>query len=247
MSQSNSFFDCKPYTEIDEATDMLNSKKLSVATLNEFGVCYIPANTRCRTDLLWERLGLPIHDFNSNIIAHAGRKMDSRKDIVKSVFKNKYPSIELVNAKMLKWEKSKWINEPYEKSKNLFNINRAYNSIIENNYVIVVEGYFDVMALWDKRIYNVVATCGTTLSRYQAFFIKALCNYCLLMFDPDEAGVMASEHARETLGSIEMENSILVLPDSMDPDDYVMKKKPSALKSVLDTIVENKTSKVYLN
>jgi DNA primase len=152
----------------------------------------------------------------------------------------------MAEAKIDKWDKSKWLNEPYEKNKNLFNFHRAYQNIIGKNYAIIVEGYFDVAGLHNKGIKNSVATCGTNLSKYQAYLIKTICDYCLIMFDGDEAGRNASVIASETLHSINLPCTIITLGDGIDPDDYIKKKNPRRFSQILDDIVRQGIRQVNL-
>ena len=237
---------CIDYNTIKEATDMLNFKQLSVASCNEFGFCYISSNSKCKTDLLWERLALPIHDIRGNLIAYAGRKLETREKYIQQSFKSKYLDQNMAQAKIDKWNKSKWLNEPYEKSKHLFNFHRAYPYIMNKGYIIVVEGYFDVVGLYNKGIKNVVATCGTNLSRYQAFLIKAICDHCMIMYDGDEAGIKASFVSSETLNTINFPYTIITLDNSLDPDDYIKKKNPRRFLQILDDLYRHSIEQVTL-
>lgn len=234
------------YMLIEEAAEMINSKGFSAATLDEFGLYFVNANDKCKTDLLWERIALPIHGFSGRVIAHAGRKLESRLPEISKAMTSKYMSQELAEAKINKWIKSKWINEPYEKSKNLFNMHRAHGSILDLNYCIVVEGYWDVMALYNKGIYNVVAACGTNLSKYHAYFIKALCDHCVFIYDTDDAGEKASDRSVEMMDSVGIFSTVIELPDGLDPDEYVRHKKSKSLIRTMDSIISDKTTRVSL-
>lgn len=234
------------YTSIEEALEILENKKISKATSVEFNICLIKSEDKCRTDLLWERLALPIHNMRGRVIAYAGRKLETLEYEFAKSMKSKYTSDELANEKINKWIKSKWINEPYEKQKNLFNIHRAYESIINENYCILVEGYWDVISLHEKGIYNTVASCGTSLSKYQIFLIKSLCDHCLIMYDPDDAGIKAATTAQENFENYNFASTIINLPDNVDPDDYFKNKKASSVKQTLDQINNNQKRTVTL-
>ena len=159
----------------------MKNKQFSAETINEFGLCYVPSQSTSRTDLLWNRLSLPIQNCRGKTIAYAGRRLTTNIEDLKDAYLKKYRNDDMVNSKINKWNNSKWINEPYDKVKNLYNYHRAAPSIYEKNYAIVVEGYFDVIAFHQKGIKNIVATCGTTLSRQQIMMIKILCDFVYIL------------------------------------------------------------------
>ena len=69
--------------------------------------------------------------------------------------------------KINKWNKGKWINEPYQKNRNLFFLDIAKTMARQKNYLILTEGYFDVYSFYDNGLENVVALCGTAISDQQ--------------------------------------------------------------------------------
>jgi DNA primase len=237
--------DCLRVSENQEALDMLQNKHLLSASLKTFGFRYLPANSKCRTDLLWERLILPIHDCRGNIIAYAGRKLNSGFSSIQHAYRSKYLDASMAEARIAKWDNSKWLNEPYEKSKNLFNIHRAYAPIINKGYAIIVEGYFDVVGLFNKNIYNVVATCGTNLSKYQSYFLKTLCDHCVILYDGDSAGYKASENASNMLKSVNVGSTIIYLDEGLDPDDFIAHKNSVKFTKLLDDFVKERAA--YIN
>lgn len=234
------------HTETKESAEIVASKHFSATTINEFGLCYIPAKSKTKTDLIWERLSLPIHDFIGNTIAFAGRKLETRASLIEQIYKAKYVNDTLAEAKIQKWHKSKWINEPYEKSKNLFNYHRAAEHMFSENYAIVVEGYFDTMGLWDKGIKNVVASCGLSLSKYQIFLIKAMCDTLYIMYDGDIRGQNASQTTLEACQQYGLNAKLLILPNGQDPDDFILHKNGNKFKNMLVEYSTTDTTKIEL-
>ena len=199
-------------------------KHFSAQTIEEFGLCYIPSFSASRTDLIWNRLALPIHNNHGKIIAYAGRKLETKCDNIHDAYLTKYKNDDLANAKLNKWKNSKWINEPYDKLKNLYNFHRAARHIYKSNYAIVVEGYFDVIAFHQKGLKNIVATCGTNISKQQIMLLKSLCDFVYILYDPDNAGQLASKKAQESCNNYGLNNKRLILPDNIDPDEFIINK-----------------------
>jgi len=121
----------------------------------------------------------------------------------------------------------KYINSPespiYIKGNLLYGLNFASEYIRRLNQVIIVEGYMDVLTLFQFGIRNVVSTSGTSLTSEQVRLIKRLTNNAVIIFDPDKAGISASLRGLEVLLEFEMDIAIVNLPTGFDPDDFVRK------------------------
>ncbi len=170
-------------------------------------------------DRFRDRLIVPINDRQGRVIGFGGRSLDGSQP--------------------------KYLNSPetevFEKGKNLFGLDKAANSIRKEDNAVVVEGYFDVIALHAVGITNSVAALGTALSGQQ---IKQLCRCSdskriILNFDTDGAGVRAAKRA---IGEVEqlalqgqLELRILQLPSGKDPDDYLKEHSAFDYKTLIDT------------
>lgn len=156
-------------------------------------------------DRFRERLMVPIHDRQGRIIGFGGR------------------SLEGVEPKYLNSPET----EVFEKGKHLFGLDKASDPIRRADCAIVVEGYFDVIALHAAGVRHSVAALGTALGSQQ---ITQLCRCCdsrriVLNFDADGAGIRAAQRA---IGEVEqqalqgqIELRILPLPEGKDPDDFL--------------------------
>nr|AUG32106.1 DNA primase [Paulinella longichromatophora] len=169
-------------------------------------------------DMFRNRVMIPIRDQQGRTIAFGGRSLDESNP--------------------------KYLNSPetevFQKRKCLFGINMAYNSIQESDKAIVVEGYFDVIALYSAGITNVVASLGTTLNKQQ---ITQLCHYTrnkriVLNFDTDSAGTNAAERAINEVEALalkgQIELRILHISGAKDPDDFIKSHTFSQYQSLLD-------------
>jgi DNA primase len=118
----------------------------------------------------------------------------------------------------------KYLNSPeselYRKSSLLYGLFQALPSVRNENKVLVVEGYMDLIALWQKGIRNVVATCGTSLTESHARTLKRLSDTVILLFDGDVAGKRSAVRAGGPLYSAGVSPLVIFPPKGMDPDDW---------------------------
>lgn len=124
----------------------------------------------------------------------------------------------------LKGGLAKYINSPeselYKKSNELYGIFQARQSIVKENKCFLVEGYMDVIGMWQSGIRNVVASSGTALTDGQISMIHRLTDNITLIYDGDEAGIKASLRGIDMLLSHKMNVKVLLLPDGHDPDSF---------------------------
>lgn len=109
----------------------------------------------------------------------------------------------------------------FTKTSNLFGLHQNRESILENKYAILTEGYFDVIGLWDHGVTNALATCGTTLSKDHVSILKRYTKNIILCFDGDTAGKKATNAALSHLQNKGFKVSIIELPSGKDPDEYI--------------------------
>ena len=169
-------------------------------------------------DRFRHRVMVPIRDRQGRVIAFGGRALDGGEP--------------------------KYLNSPetevFEKGKHLFGLDRAADAIRRADRAVVVEGYFDVIALHAAGIGNAVAALGTALSGRQ---ITQICRCCdsrrlILNFDSDGAGVRAAQRA---IGEVEqlalqgqLELRVLHLPSGKDPDEFLREHGPGDYRALLD-------------
>lgn len=121
------------------------------------------------------------------------------------------------------------------KSHFLYNINKAFNAILEKDFVIVVEGVVDALRLMSFGYNNVVAPLGTILSDFHIRYLSILTKNFLLMFDGDEAGQHAYEETYKKLINRNLNVCSFSLPDGEDPDSCGL-KYPDSLKVFLGSL-----------
>jgi DNA primase len=112
-------------------------------------------------------------------------------------------------------------NEVFKKSEILFGFFENKAALRAANEVIIVEGFTDVMRLWENEIPNVVALCGTALSEYQAVLLKKYVDKVILLLDGDEAGVNAAKKVIPILEKAGLFVRVCQLPEKHDPDSFI--------------------------
>lgn len=162
-------------------------------------------------DQFRNRLIFPIRDAKGNVIAFAGRVLDASLP--------------------------KYINSPesvlYHKSNVLFGMDMALPAVRTENSVIIVEGYFDHLALYRAGIRNVVATCGTALTATHAGLIKRHASKAFTLFDSDAAGRKATIRSMELFLEQHLPAYVISLPPGDDPDSFLIKNDAEAFGTCL--------------
>ena len=162
-------------------------------------------------DLLRNRLVFPIRNHRGEPIAFAGRVLDGSLP--------------------------KYINTPesplYHKSSVLFGLDLALPAVRTEKSIIVVEGYFDHLALYRAGVRNVVATCGTALTTDHVEQLKRHVTKVNLLFDGDVAGHKATIRAMELFLEQKVPAYVITLPDGDDPDSFLDKNTADAFQDRL--------------
>ncbi|MBE0558508.1 MAG: toprim domain-containing protein, partial [Proteobacteria bacterium] len=157
------------------------------------------------------RLMIPIENVDGHVIAFGGRVMGEGEP--------------------------KYMNSPesalYTKGNTLFGLATTRDAIRERGFAILVEGYFDLIALWNAGILNVVATLGTALTRAQVDLIRRYTPNVAALFDPDEAGRKALARSLELFLAGNVHARAVILPDGYDPDDFVRTQGREKMENLL--------------
>lgn len=151
----------------------------------------------------------------------------------------------------------KYINTPqtllYDKSRHVFGLHLAKESIRVSKYVVAVEGNLDVIASHQAGIKNVIASAGTAMTESHLKTLGRFTHDVRLAFDQDQAGLNAAERVIPLAGKADITLSIITIPEGKDPDELV-KKDPKAWQEVinkpqyaLDWLIERHQTRVDMN
>ena len=130
-------------------------------------------------------------------------------------------------GRTLKNEDAKYINSPetaaYVKGRNLFGLNLTRDEIRRQGFVILVEGFLDLIVPYQFGVTNAVASLGTALTSDQVKLLSRFARKVVVNYDGDRAGVAAAKKAIEILLAEDLEVKVLVLPENADPDEFIRK------------------------
>ena len=126
----------------------------------------------------------------------------------------------------------KYLNSPdtplFKKGQTLFALDVAREAVTRTKTVIVVEGYFDAIALHQAGLSHTVATLGTALTADHIQVLRRFASKVVLLFDPDAAGVRAALRGLDLFVNSGLGVKVVTLPDGEDPDTYVRKEGPDS-------------------
>jgi DNA primase len=139
--------------------------------------------------------------------------------------RNESGSVIAFGGRILGDGQPKYLNSPetplYSKSRTLYAIDQARESIRRKGFAILVEGYMDCITLHQAGIQNVVASCGTSLTEQQAKMLSRYTERIVVNFDPDTAGAAAAVRSLSVFVESGFQIRVLTLPAGDDPDSFV--------------------------
>ena len=120
----------------------------------------------------------------------------------------------------------------------MYGLYNAKRSIIEKNKVILVEGEFDVLSMHSNGFDMTVGVCGSALTLFQIALLSKYTSFFYLLFDGDEAGVKAKDRSMKMykeyfLSSYNIDFIPVLIPDKLDPDDFIKKYGRKEMKKIL--------------
>lgn len=191
----------------------MRSKGYSDAILKETGLFFI--EERGAHDKFWNRVMFPILDVNNRVIGFGGRVMGEGEP--------------------------KYLNSPetklFDKSRNLYGLNYARTS--RAKYMLICEGYMDVIALHQAGFTNAVASLGTAFTSQHAVLLKRYTDQVVLTYDSDGAGVRAALRAIPILKEVGMSVKVLDMKPYKDPDEFIKNLGQDEFQKRIDRAVNS--------
>jgi len=163
-------------------------------------------------DRFRSRVMFPVFDIKGRVIGFGGRVLDDSKP--------------------------KYLNSPetlvFQKGTNLYGLNLAIKSKMQERYFIIVEGYMDCISLHQYGITNVVASLGTALTVNQARLLKRYADKAIISYDADVAGQTATLRGLEILRDAGFDVRVLQIPKGKDPDEFVRSNGKEAFLKLVE-------------
>ena len=214
--------------------DYLKKRNLDGKSIEEFNLGYVPFETRTFKNMK--------NQFDEKRLKDSGLfYLDERKNEYVDRFRGRliFPIYSLtgkpigIGGRIIEDNNklAKYVNSPetnfFKKGNNLYNLNKARKVSNKYNEVYLVEGYMDVISLYNNQIFNCVANLGTALTNKQILLLGQFFSEIIICFDGDASGYKAALRAAEnSLKFLQPEKQIsfLFLPDGEDPDNFVKNK-----------------------
>ncbi|MCF7932780.1 MAG: DNA primase [Acholeplasmataceae bacterium] len=182
----------------DKGHDTSDMIALGVVKQNDKGDYY---------DMFSERVIFPITDPKGHVVGFSGRTLSKTDQI-------------------------KYVNSPetsiFKKGRLLYHFFEALPDIRRERQIILFEGFFDVIAAYGAGIKNGVATMGTALTGQHISLIRGATKSLIISFDGDNAGLKAADGVIEPLIKGGLKTEVMVIPDQMDPDEFIRAYGPEA-------------------
>jgi len=192
----------------DDLYRFLKDKGYEDSFLKDTGL--VTLEERGGRDKFWNRVMFPIMDVNNRVIAFGGRVMGEGEP--------------------------KYLNSPetrlFDKSRNLYGLNYARTS--RASYLLLCEGYLDVISLHQAGFTNAVASLGTAFTSQHANALKRYTDQIVLTYDSDEAGIKAALRAIPVLKDAGISCKILDMKPCKDPDEFIKHMGPEAFQQRID-------------
>ena len=184
--------------------------------LVDAGLCLEREGSGELYDRFFDRVMFPIHSISGRVIAFGGRTLKADKSVAK-----------YVNSPQ---------SEIYDKSRSLYGIFQAKNSIAKEDKCSLVEGYADVISMHQAGVTNVVASSGTSLTVEQIRLIKRFTEKVTIIYDGDAAGIKAALRGIDLVLEEGLSVKVVLLPPEDDPDTFA---KSHNLIEIREYIEEN--------
>lgn len=167
-------------------------------------------------DRFWNRILFPIHNAQGNPVGFGGRSLSEE-------------------------HQPKYLNSPgtvlYDKSKILYNLDKARQSISRKRSALLVEGYMDVLMLHQHGIENVIASSGTSLSQQHASLLSRYTPEVVIVFDGDNSGLQAAQRGLHCLVGEGIRVRIALVPEGDDPDSFVKEHGTDEFDKLIDKAI----------
>ncbi|HEX4900468.1 MAG TPA: DNA primase, partial [Pyrinomonadaceae bacterium] len=216
--------------EAKSARDYLQQREISDETRKTFRLGFAPDSWDALSSHLRQKGAAQDQIDKSGLVA---RKEDTGRTYDRFRGRLMFPVMDIqgkpiaFGGRTLKNDDAKYINSPetaaYIKGRNLFGLNLTRDEIRRQGYVILVEGFLDLIVPFQFGIRNVAASLGTALTSDQVKLLGRFARRVVVNYDGDRAGVQAAKKAIEILLTEDLEVKVLVLPDNADPDEFIRK------------------------
>jgi DNA primase len=234
-----------------EALKYLKSRGLDEQILNYFEIGYA---TKQKNEL-WESLSKDFHDYELLNLGLVTKSQEEYFDVFRNriIFpiKNEAGKVVGFSGRIFNNEDNtaKYVNSAqtdlFTKSDVLYNLDKAIPFINQNKRLVLMEGFFDVISAYTADVKEAVCSMGTALTLNQARLIKKHTDNVVICYDGDDAGIRATYKALILLSQVGLDVKVALMPDNLDPDDFIRKNSKESFRSVLKNKLLDQYDFVY--
>lgn len=232
------------HSEGQAALDYLTERGFSKETIKDFGLGYARVGWRVLLNHLSEKFPESLIERAGLIVPANGGAYDRFRDRLMIPICDQQGRVIGFGGRSLGQDMPKYINSPetelFDKGKTLFALDKAHATVAKQDEAIVVEGFFDAIALHAAGVTNVVASLGTALTPGQ---VRSLLRFTesknvILSLDSDHAGIQAAERVIEGVKPLvnrgDVQLRVLSLPEGKDPDEFLRRRGVEAYCSLVE-------------
>lgn len=221
-----------------QAIEYLKRRGLTGEVAARFGIGFAPAGWQALEAVFPNYQDKMLLDAGLVIVNEQGRRYDRFRERIMFPIQDRRGRVIAFGGRVLDSGEPKYMNSPetplFEKGRELYGIRQAMQSIRDDGFALVVEGYMDVVALAQFGISNAVATLGTATTPHHIQSLLRYADRLVFCFDGDKAGRKAAQRALEnSLEALRDDATLafLFLPEEHDPDSFVRAHGPDALRT----------------
>lgn len=216
----------------------LEDRGLNREAMMRFGLGYAPSNGDALLRYLKPKYSEKALEVSGLVSRdQSGRFYDRFRRRIMFPISNEGGKVIAFGGRAMGDDMPKYMNSPetpiYTKSSVLYHLDRAKESLRQNDFGILVEGYMDAIAVARAGIANVIASCGTSLAEPQIKLLGRYTRRVVVNYDPDAAGQAATDRSLALLLEKEFDVRVLALPGGADPDKFLKERGAAAYKELL--------------
>ncbi len=213
----------------NDGYEYMKGREISDKTLKKFGIGYAPKGWTNLYEYL-KKKGVSDQEMADLglITVNGDKKYDRfRNRVMFPIINTSGKVIGFGGRAIAEGDSPKYLNSPesivFQKKNNLYSLNFARQAAAKDGFIILVEGYMDVISLFQSGVQNAVASLGTALTENQAKMLHRYTGDVVLSYDADAAGRKAAMRGMDILRNEDCRVRVLHVTDGKDPDEYVKK------------------------
>ncbi|MEC9488415.1 MAG: DNA primase [Halanaerobium sp.] len=228
-----------------KALEYLQERGFARETIAEFQLGYAPRRWDALLNFLQEK------GFTREEVGEAGLAIQRRGEkgfydrfrerVIFPIANSRGQLIGFGGRVLASGQQPKYLNSPqtpvFNKSKVLYGLAQSREEMRRNGEAIIVEGYTDMLALYQAGFRNVVASLGTSLTEDQALILKRYAVTANIAYDADTAGAKATHRGLDILKRAGLQVKVVDLPEGEDPDQILQEKGPDSFREFLDNTI----------